>query len=223
MKKHSQKDQAPQLESDQSTVYTNSLSEVVGLQWPTQLLEMRTGGGHPMANKTVELLVYHRLPVTTYSFKKSHGNLKRCSEFFSPLTLASPLEALAAMASASAETLALMFLVFCGYLVFCSAQSEGNLTAYAVLENYGLPAGLLPTNVKGYTLSNDGSFEIGFDGACSFSLESGYSLRYKEKITGKISTGSLQKLKGVSVKVLFFWLTIDGVVRRGDDLEFSVG
>ncbi|GLJ10815.1 hypothetical protein SUGI_0135670 [Cryptomeria japonica] len=124
---------------------------------------------------------------------------------------------------ASAKIPALIALVFCSCILYCSAQADSNLTAYTVLEQYGFPAGLLPTSVKGYTLNEDGSFEIYFEGSCSFSLESGYSLKYKERITGHLSTGSLKDLKGVSVKVLFFWLTIDGIVREGDSLEFSVG
>ncbi|GLJ10816.1 hypothetical protein SUGI_0135680 [Cryptomeria japonica] len=124
---------------------------------------------------------------------------------------------------ASAKIPAVFALVFCSCVLYCSAQGDSNLTAYTVLEQYGFPPGLLPTNVKSYSLNEDGSFEIYFEGSCSFSLESGYSLKYRDRITGHISTGSLKDLKGVSVKVMFFWLTIDGIVREGDNLEFSVG
>ncbi|KAL6210368.1 hypothetical protein ACLB2K_015601 [Fragaria x ananassa] len=37
------------------------------------------------------------------------------------------------------------------------------------------------------------------------------------------SNGKLKDLTGVSVKVLFLWLNIVEVSRRGDDLDFSVG
>uniref|UniRef100_A0A0C9S319 TSA: Wollemia nobilis Ref_Wollemi_Transcript_15900_927 transcribed RNA sequence n=1 Tax=Wollemia nobilis TaxID=56998 RepID=A0A0C9S319_9CONI len=97
------------------------------------------------------------------------------------------------------------------------------LSAYKLLEQYGFPKGLLPTNVKSYTLKENGSFEIFLEGSCGFNLESGYSLKYRDRIAGQVQMGALKNLKGVSVKVLFFWLSIDEIDREGDDLEFYVG
>ncbi|GMI83576.1 hypothetical protein like AT4G02360 [Hibiscus trionum] len=50
-----------------------------------------------------------------------------------------------------------------------------------------------------------------------------YELSYKSTIQGVISPGKLSNLKGVSVKVLFFWLNIVEVVHGGDEMQFSVG
>ena len=83
--------------------------------------------------------------------------------------------------------------------------------------------GLLPRGVIGYELNREtGEFSAYLNGTCKFSLES-YTLEYKSTITGVISKDRLKNLKGVSVKILFFWINIVEVVRNGDQLQFSVG
>ncbi|MQL75597.1 hypothetical protein Taro_007986 [Colocasia esculenta] len=105
-----------------------------------------------------------------------------------------------------------------------AAPPYGNLSAYAVLESYDFPAGLLPKSVVGYELdASTGRFSAYLNGTCSFSIEGSYQLRYKSTVSGYISDGRLLELNGVSVKVLFFWVNIIEVTRKGDDLTFSVG
>lgn len=117
------------------------------------------------------------------------------------------------------------FLIFFFFLSFATAsRSDGNtLTAYEVLEEYDFPVGILPTGVLSYDLDNStGEFTVYLNGSCTFSIDS-YELKYKSKITGKISTDKLTNLSGIKVKVLFLWLSIVKVVRDDDELEFSVG
>ncbi|TXG63406.1 hypothetical protein EZV62_010400 [Acer yangbiense] len=104
---------------------------------------------------------------------------------------------------------------------FVAADSK--LSVYQALQSYDFPVGVLPKGVTSYELNKDtGEFSVHMNETCSFSIES-YELKYKSTITGVISKDRLQKLKGVSVKVLLFWLNIVEVTRDGDDLEFSVG
>lgn len=118
----------------------------------------------------------------------------------------------------------LLLLFFSVALLFFSAQSSEQLSAYTVLEQFGFPRGILPTNAGDYTLnSDDGSFVINLDSPCNFDLDSGYQLKYRSQITGQIKPGAITKLTGISVKVLFFWVSIDEVIRDGDDLSFYVG
>ncbi|PON65877.1 hypothetical protein PanWU01x14_113660 [Parasponia andersonii] len=106
---------------------------------------------------------------------------------------------------------------------FASADDH-ILSAYQVLQQYDFPIGILPVGVTGYELNRDtGEFAAYLNGTCKFSLEGSYTLEYKSTITGVISKDRLKNLKGVSVKVLFFWLNIVEVVRDGDELQFSVG
>ncbi|GAB4841112.1 hypothetical protein Ancab_021856 [Ancistrocladus abbreviatus] len=96
-------------------------------------------------------------------------------------------------------------------------------TAYEVLEEYDFPIGLLPNGVLGYELnSSTGAFKVYLNGTCTFSLDS-YELKYKSTISGVISKDKIKSLKGISVKILFFWLSIVEVIRDGDEIEFSVG
>ncbi|XP_010522798.1 PREDICTED: uncharacterized protein LOC104801279 [Tarenaya hassleriana] len=105
----------------------------------------------------------------------------------------------------------------------CLAGSDRKLSAYEVVELYNLPAGILPKGVLDYDLNREtGEFKVRFNGTCEFSIES-YELKYQSTISGVISTGRVRNLKGVSVKVLFFWVNIVEVSRENDDLDFSVG
>lgn len=92
------------------------------------------------------------------------------------------------------------------------------------MQAYGFPAGILPKGVTHYDLDEStGKFSVYWNGTCSFSLEGSYQLKYNSVISGYIYKNKLTKLSGVSVKVLFVWLNIVEVRRKGDNLEFSVG
>ncbi|KAH6823961.1 pectinesterase [Perilla frutescens var. hirtella] len=106
-------------------------------------------------------------------------------------------------------------------LLFLSAAAS---TAYEVIQDYDFPVGILPKGVTQYDLDDStGKFKAYMNGSCSFSLEGSYQLRYNSVISGYIYKDKLTSLSGVSVKVLFVWLNIVEVRRKGDNLEFSVG
>lgn len=97
-------------------------------------------------------------------------------------------------------------------------------TAYEMLERFGFPKGILPEGVQGYLLLPDGGFEVLLRSDCEFKVErGGYLLKYKRRITGRVASGTLTELQGVSVRVLHLWFGIDEVVRRDADLNFYVG
>ncbi|XP_020209991.1 uncharacterized protein At5g01610 [Cajanus cajan] len=105
-----------------------------------------------------------------------------------------------------------------------AATATAAPTAYEMLESFHFPEGILPKGVTGYELDPaTGKFRADLNGSCSFALEGSYRLSYQPTITGYISDGRLTELRGISVKVLFFWLNILDVARVGDDLDFSVG
>lgn len=110
------------------------------------------------------------------------------------------------------------------FLLSVPLCATGVPTVYEALRAYNFPEGILPKGVTGYELDeSSGEFRADLNGSCSFSLEGSYQLSYKSTITGHISENRLTDLRGVSVKVLFFWVNILEVVRTGDDLFFSVG
>lgn len=100
---------------------------------------------------------------------------------------------------------------------------DTQLTAYEALEEYDFPAGLLPVGVTGYTLDEEtGEFQVFLNNACTYSVQ-GYDLKYQSTISGTISKDKITDLKGISVKVLFFWVNIVEVTRDDDELSLSVG
>ncbi|KAL3648060.1 hypothetical protein CASFOL_009028 [Castilleja foliolosa] len=109
-------------------------------------------------------------------------------------------------------------------LLLSAAAGSAVLTAYDVIQSYDFPVGILPQGVTHYDLdASSGKFNAYLNGSCSFSLEGSYQLRYKSRISGYIYKDKLTDLSGVSVKVLFLWLNIVEVRRKGDELQFSVG
>ena len=103
------------------------------------------------------------------------------------------------------------------------ASADEKLSAYQVLQQYDFPAGILPEGVVGYELDRDtGEFSAYLNGSCDFTIDS-YQLSYKSTIQGVISPGRIRNLKGVSVKILFFWVNIVEVIHDGKEMEFSVG
>ncbi|GLU07365.1 hypothetical protein SLE2022_243260 [Rubroshorea leprosula] len=109
-------------------------------------------------------------------------------------------------------------------LFFRPLHADDSPTAYEIMQDYNLPPGLLPKGVVKYDLDRStGRFHAYLNDSCAFSLEGSYQLRYKSTISGHISDNKLTDLTGISVKVLFLWLNIVEVDRRGDELEFSVG
>ncbi|KAL4383135.1 hypothetical protein GQ457_15G021560 [Hibiscus cannabinus] len=100
---------------------------------------------------------------------------------------------------------------------------DEKLTADQALQQYDFSVGILHIGVIGYDLSEEtGEFTGYLSGTCNFAIDS-YQLSYKSAIQGVISLRRIRNVKGVSVKVLFFWLNIVEVIHDGGELKFSVG
>ncbi|KAL9999649.1 hypothetical protein Hdeb2414_s0032g00710271 [Helianthus debilis subsp. tardiflorus] len=111
-------------------------------------------------------------------------------------------------------------ILFLSLLLFTFGKT---LTVYQVLEDYDFPIGLLPSGITSYTLNTDtGELHVNLNATCNLSI-GGYNLKYKSTISGLISTRKLTKLKGVSIKLVMFWVDILEVTRHGDELDFLVG
>ncbi|KAH7446650.1 hypothetical protein KP509_01G066900 [Ceratopteris richardii] len=104
-----------------------------------------------------------------------------------------------------------------------AADSVGT-TAYDILEENGFPAGLLPSTVTDYDLDeDDGAFTLYLDSSCKVDIPNVYPIKFKSTITGDITYGKISSLKGVTVKVLFIWWTINSITVNDDALVFKVG
>lgn len=119
-----------------------------------------------------------------------------------------------------------MFLLLTVTLALLSAAPSAvadKPTVYEVLQSYDFPVGLLPKGVTSYELDpSTGKFSVYFNKSCSFTID-GYDLKYKSTITGTISTDKIKNLKGIQVKVLFFWVNIIEVSKDDNEIDFSVG
>uniref|UniRef100_A0A1J3I893 DUF538 domain-containing protein n=1 Tax=Noccaea caerulescens TaxID=107243 RepID=A0A1J3I893_NOCCA len=114
-------------------------------------------------------------------------------------------------------------LIFFLLLTVSFAASDQKPTAYEAVKSYNLPPGILPKGVVDYELNpKTGEFKVLLNDTCEFSIQS-YQLKYKSTISGVITTGHIKNLKGVSVKVLLFWVNIVEVSLDSGDLDFSVG
>ncbi|KAG6414644.1 hypothetical protein SASPL_122017 [Salvia splendens] len=98
-------------------------------------------------------------------------------------------------------------------------------TVYEILPKFSLPSGLLPASVVNYTLSDDGQFEVYLENPCYIPFD--YLVYYEEKITGKLSLGSITNLKGIQVQRLyFFWFDVDEIkvdLPPSGSIYFTVG
>ncbi|XP_060197268.1 uncharacterized protein LOC132626419 [Lycium barbarum] len=99
-----------------------------------------------------------------------------------------------------------------------------NTTVYQILTKYNLPQGLLPNSVKSYSLSKDGTFEVVLEKPCYVQFE--YLVYYAEKISGKLSIGSITDLDGIQVKRFFLWLNVNEIrvdLPSSGSIYFQVG
>ncbi|BBN16304.1 hypothetical protein MPTK1_7g05200 [Marchantia polymorpha subsp. ruderalis] len=102
-----------------------------------------------------------------------------------------------------------------------AAAAGVDATVTEILKNYGLPAGLLPSTVKSYTLADNGKFEVKLDAPCYAKIED--DVYYSNSITGTLSFGKIQGLDGIQAREGWFWLCVTGIVARSDSIEFQVG
>ncbi|EXB87353.1 hypothetical protein L484_016699 [Morus notabilis] len=98
-----------------------------------------------------------------------------------------------------------------------------NTDVHDLLPKYGLPRGLLPDNVKSYTLSNDGAFEIELYDTCYIKFDR--LVYYEKTVKGKISRGKVSDVSGIQAKKGFFWVSISGIIAHPEKnkIEFKVG
>ncbi|KAL8513426.1 hypothetical protein ACS0TY_012768 [Phlomoides rotata] len=110
----------------------------------------------------------------------------------------------------------LILIIFLSLLSFTLPSTANPLTVYEALQSYDFSVGLIPKGVTSNELDpSTGKFIVKLNGTCSFDID-GYALKYKSTISGTISKDKIKDLKGIQVKVLFFWVNIVEVTRDKD-------
>lgn len=103
--------------------------------------------------------------------------------------------------------------------------SSSPATAYDELRLRGFPRGLLPSNVRGYTLdAGSGDFAVDLHSSCRIVLPAGnYLASFNHRLTGRLDEGRISGLDGIRVRAFFRWWSITGIRADGDQLVFEVG
>ncbi|XP_057819867.1 uncharacterized protein LOC131032835 isoform X2 [Cryptomeria japonica] len=106
----------------------------------------------------------------------------------------------------------------------CWSSAEKPGTIYDALKMNGLPIGLLPKNVKNYTIDEEWSFEVHLDEPCYAKFEN--QVCYDTNIKGTISYGQIGNLSGIVAQDLFLWFPVKGIhvdVPSSGLIYFDVG
>ncbi|MBA0625341.1 hypothetical protein Godav_010548 [Gossypium davidsonii] len=79
-----------------------------------------------------------------------------------------------------------------------------------LLLSRGLPKGLLPKEVKSYTLSDNGTLEVLLDEPCLTKYEN--RVLFDSVVRANLSYGSLIGVVGLSQEELFLWLPVKDII-----------
>ncbi|EXB50906.1 hypothetical protein L484_021133 [Morus notabilis] len=103
-------------------------------------------------------------------------------------------------------TLSLLYFLSLEPHLFLSSSTS----IHDLLRSKGLPAGLLPKDVKSYTLSDDGQLEVFLDGPCLTKFEN--RVFYDAVLRANLSYGSLNGVVGLTQEELFLWLPVKDII-----------
>lgn len=107
--------------------------------------------------------------------------------------------------TATTATKTVFFSTVSFLFLLCSSTSIHDL-----LISKGLPAGLLPKEVKSYTLSEDGYLEVFLDGPCLTKYEN--RVFFDSVVRANLTYRSLTGVVGLSQEELFLWLPVKDII-----------
>lgn len=79
-----------------------------------------------------------------------------------------------------------------------------------LLRSKGLPAGLIPEEVKSYTFSENGHLEVFLESPCLTKYEN--RVYFEQIITANLTYGSLIGVEGLQQEELFVWLPVKDII-----------
>ncbi|KAK9689048.1 hypothetical protein RND81_09G031300 [Saponaria officinalis] len=87
------------------------------------------------------------------------------------------------------------------------SRSRSPMTVHELLENKGLPKGLLPKEVKSFEFNEqNGLLNVYFDGPCLTKFEN--RVLFDSVVRANLSFGELLAVEGLSQEELFIWLPV---------------
>ncbi|PIN10963.1 hypothetical protein CDL12_16453 [Handroanthus impetiginosus] len=95
-----------------------------------------------------------------------------------------------------------------------------------LLPQYNLPKGLLPINIKSYSLSKaDDTFTIELSSYPCYVKFNDQLVHFDKIIKGKLGYGKVSEVSGIRAKKFFIWVPVTGIDVDQDNgmIEFHVG
>ncbi|CAI9088628.1 OLC1v1023016C1 [Oldenlandia corymbosa var. corymbosa] len=111
---------------------------------------------------------------------------------------------------AVSSTIIILLLLSSSVSLSSSQQEQPPLSIHDLLKTRGLPAGLLPKDVKNYTLSETGLLEVHLEGPCLTKFDT--MAFYESVVRGNLSYGGLTGVEGFSQEELFLWLPVKDII-----------
>ncbi|EPS70513.1 hypothetical protein M569_04252, partial [Genlisea aurea] len=91
-----------------------------------------------------------------------------------------------------------------------AAASSSSSSIHDLLTSMGLPAGLLPKEVKSYNFSDSGVLKVFLEEPCLTKFDT--MAFYESEIRANLSFGSLTGVQGLSQEELFLWLPVKDII-----------
>ncbi|MED6158219.1 hypothetical protein PIB30_030841 [Stylosanthes scabra] len=88
--------------------------------------------------------------------------------------------------------------------------SLSSSSIHSLLRSKGLPAGLLPEEVKAYNFSENGRLEVFLDAPCLTKYEN--RVYFETVVTANLTYGSLIGVEGLQQEELFVWLPVKDII-----------
>ncbi|KAF8391443.1 hypothetical protein HHK36_023748 [Tetracentron sinense] len=107
------------------------------------------------------------------------------------------------------ETLFRTSIGILGFLIIVLPFGD-SVSIHDLLRSKGLPAGLLPKEVKSYTLEENGRLEVLLDRPCLTKFEN--RVYFETVVRANISYGELIGVEGLSQEELFLWLPVKDII-----------
>ncbi|CAJ2651225.1 hypothetical protein L195_g022425 [Trifolium pratense] len=103
-----------------------------------------------------------------------------------------------------------IFLFISLLILLFSTLSLSSSSIHDLLRSKGLPAGLLPEEVKSYTFSQNGHLEVFLESPCLTKYEN--RVYFEQVITANLTYGSLIGVEGLQQEELFVWLPVKDII-----------
>ncbi|XP_051131383.1 uncharacterized protein LOC127251646 [Andrographis paniculata] len=113
-------------------------------------------------------------------------------------------------------------------ICICILSTEASMgeveDVHDLLPLFNLPKGLLPMDIKSYSLSpSDGSFRVELSSHPCYVHFDANLVYYDKIITGKLGLGKVTEVSGIQAKKLFLWVSVTAIAVDGEMIEFRVG